>query len=695
MAAHPEPYIVPPYVDMKTGALCGEQEMLDWLSYSVNNGMSYLENQRAWNDVSLGMDIINGDWFDAPSGELSNVSTNRTKRQIREMVASLGNLRVVSRYKTNNRDLVDRVEVFDKLFMGWWNETAVDHSWKECLKYACACGTGYLVPRWDDNFHAPGKGDIRVDYYGPKDIIPIQLPRSHDLQKAYAVGIRKETPLDLARRTYPEHAHRIFADRESPAGFKKAVTAVARYASAVLNRWGWGSFNQEESTPFPVVDIWEWYIVDTSVNTSGRELAVGPAGASWSYIVPYLGQRLAGKAPGDFREATEKDCLMFPRRRCFVATKTVSLEDGPNPYHHGLFPGIQMRVDDWPWNFLGYSMAREGAGIEQSNISMMRDIVDANRARLNPPFGYDSDRMSEDAAAQINPRLPGQTIPFQLGGMGNIDAVFKTLVNPQMYDVPAIIPTFIKEQESRQDYQMGVSDVAALVKAKQLPASDGLEKLLQSMGALGEDISRNQEGCMNKLGPFIKSLQLQFYTADMVIAMIGADLAGKLKEFTDGEPGDLVPSHLPGENPTAVSPTPRWKRAQWFDNQFGFQLHPYSLHKLQQTSRKLSLSILQKQGFPIDPWTIAEVYELDFGPAPEGATTIWQRWVEWQRLDGQMKAEIQAFVQRAMAAAGVQPPPPSGPGQGKGGGRPNSFATAPTLQSKDGGGRATVRTSAR
>jgi hypothetical protein len=675
---------------MRTGELVSEQAMLEWLSYAVNNGMAYLENQRAWNDVNLGMDIINGDWFVNQSSELSNVATNRTKRQVREMVASLGNLRIQSRYKTNNRNFVDRVEVYDKLFTGWWSETGADFAWKECLKYATACGTGYLVPRWDNDFHGPGQGDIRLDWYGPRDILVVQIPRSHDIQKAYAVGIRKETPLDLARRTWPEHASRIVADRESPAGFKKAVSAVARYASAVLNRFGWGAFNQEESTPFPVVDIWEWYIVDSSINTSGREIALGEPGSSWAYVVPFLGQKIPGRTPGDFREAGGLDALMFPNRRCFIATKTCRLSDGPNPYHHGKAPVIQMRVDDWPWNFLGYSMCREGASIEESNVSMMRDIVDANRARLNPPFGYDSDRMTEDAAAQINPRIPGQSIPFQMGGLAALDTVFKPLVNPAMYDVPPVILEFIKSQEARQDYQMGVSDVAALVKAKQLPASDGLEKLLQSMGALGEDISRNQEGCMNKLGPFIKSMQLQFYPPAQVIAMIGEDLVAKVKEFSDGEPGNLIPSHLPGEDTLKPSPTPMWKRAKWFDNQFTFQLHPNSLHKLQQTSRKLSIAVLQKQGFPIDPWTLADLNDIpDFGPAPEGATTIWQRWVEWERLQAQNQAMIQQYMQQLGIA-----PPQGGPGQGRGGGRPNSFATAPALQTKE-GGRATVRTSAR
>jgi hypothetical protein len=696
------PYVLAPYIDMRSGELTRDDEKLSWLAYAIQSGDAYLQNQRAWQDIDAGMDIVNGDFFDDGTGELSNVTTNRTKRQIREIVASLGNLKVVPKYKTLNRDYVSRVEVMDKLFAGFWAETHATRKWRKCLQWACGTGTGYMVPRWDENFHAPGIGDISIDIFGPRDVLPIQLPRDHDLQKAYAVLIRKETPLDLARRTWPDQADQIVADRDAPAGFRKVVTQVQRFASAILNRFAGTSYREDEQTPFPVVDIWECYILDTTVNTSGREIHLGTPGTSWSYTVPYLGQRLPGSKPGDFREADRSDALMFPLRRCMVATKNCVLSDGPNPYHHGKVPAIQMRVDDWPWNFLGYSMAREGAGLEQSNISMMRDIVDANRARLNPPFFYDTARITPEAAATINPRVFGQSIPLDLGGLANVDQVFKTVVPVTNYDVPAIIPAFIKEQEARQDYQMGVTDISAMMKAKSLPASDGLEKLMQAAGPLAEDMSGTQEDCMMRLGPFVKSLQMQFYSPRQIVSMIGWDLAAKFDEMWDGEPGNLIPSHMPGEDTTKASNFPKWKRAQWFGNEMIFNLTPYTMHRLAQNSRKLSVALLERQGVPIDPWTLCEINDLDFGPTPVGATTVWQRHIEWERLQTQDKVEQIKYIIDAAKAAGIPPEMllgaiggGGGKGQGKGGGRPNSFATAPTQQTKDGGTRATVRTSPR
>ena len=107
------------------------------------------------------------------------------------------------------------------------------------------------------------------------------------------------------------------------------------------------------------------------------------------------------------------------------AVKNCVLSDGPNPYPltAGKVPAIQMRVDDWPWNFLGvlHDMAREEAILERSRISsMMRDIVDANRARLNPPVLLRHySRITPEAAATINPRVFGQSIPPRPRWPGN------------------------------------------------------------------------------------------------------------------------------------------------------------------------------------------------------------------------------------------------------------------------------------
>jgi hypothetical protein len=230
---------------------------------------------------------------------------------------------------------------------------------------------------------------------------------------------------------------------------------------------------------------------------------------------------------------------------------------------------------------------------------------------------------------------------------------------------------------------MAVRDMMALAKARNLPASDALDKLMEIIGPVVQDISRGMETSIVELGEMLKSAFFQWYTLARRIQMLGSDAV--TEEDIDYEPGSLVPAHLPGEDAAKVSATPIWQRRKWHQNNFMFHLTPYSLHQLTQTSRKLILLQLQKAGFPMDPWTIAEAFDLNnFGPAPEGTITGMERWLAWIHLQRELQQEQQEAL--AMAA-------PMGPGQGKGGGRPPSYTAPPQLTMKDGGQRATIRTS--
>ena len=95
---------------------------------------------------------------------------------------------------------------------------------------------------------------------------------------------------------------------------------------------------------------------------------------------------------------------------------------------------------------------------------------------------------------------------------------------------------------------------------------------------------------------------------------------------------------------------------------------------------------LSQRGFPLDPWTMAELFDIrNFGevpmmPDPETgelrrARTIFERWVAWMK--------IQATMQAAQGG---------GPQQGGKKGRPPTGAQAPTMENK-GGVRPIVRES--
>jgi hypothetical protein len=138
---------------------------------------------------------------------------------------------------------------------------------------------------------------------------------------------------------------------------------------------------------------------------------------------------------------------------------------------------------------------------------------------------------------------------------------------------------------------------------------------------------------------------------------------------------------------------PQFERARWHKDNFQFTVLPYSLHEFNSMSRKLFYIQLQSRGFPLDPWTLADLFDIrNFGEIPNipdqetggtrKAQTIFEKWLAWM--------QVQATIQQAgQAAQGGQ----QQPGGGRRG-RPPTAQQPPTLENK-GGIRPIVRESKR
>jgi hypothetical protein len=274
---------------------------------------------------------------------------------------------------------------------------------------------------------------------------------------------------------------------------------------------------------------------------------------------------------------------------------------------------------------------------------------------------------------RFDPRQPGQKVPHNLSAG---DAM-KILVPSTYYDIPVSFFTHIKDLFELIGNLLGVKDLTAIAKARQIPSADAMEKMAEMAGPLMTDLSRSMEASIRLIGEMVKGLLFQFYDAPRRVQVMGQD--GTTEEDYDFEPGNLVPSHMPGEPTDTKSATSRMERARWHLQNVFLEIIPNSLHQITQTTRKLMLLQLQKTGFPVDPWTIAEAFDIaNFGSPPVGARTVMERYVAWMRM--------QAEIKQALT-------PPQPPGQGKGGGRPSSNGKSPHIAQKDHGTRSTISTS--
>ena len=418
--------------------------------------------------------------------------------------------------------------------------------------------------------------------------------------------------------------------------------------------------------------------------------------------------------PPDTSAATLAACALDRAREAQAGAESESRSASPDlaPYWHARVPLAQLRADDWAWNFLGFPVTRYGQSLERASIEMWRGMVDAMNARLSPPRAFDRNSQAAALAQTINTRVPNQVVGLDLS-LVPLAQQMGPLLPFQWYEFP---PHYLQAQQMLQSMmkdQMGVADAQAMARARQLPSGDSVEKLMEQLGPLIKDQSRNMEESIRNLGEQWKSCFFQFYTAGRRMQLIGPD--GLAEEDFDYRPGTLIPYAddeawqsqglpdlrsqemrrkfgAPEEWETYFAKgeiVPQFQRARWHKDNFSFTVTPYSLHEFNSVSRKLFYIQLQGRGFPIDPWTLAELFDIrNFGDVPmipDGETgklrraqTIFERWLAWM--------ETQARIQQSLG----------GGQQGGGGrrGRPPSGAQPPTLENK-GGVRPIVRESKR
>lgn len=673
-------------------------ELGGWAKEFLEQGRIYLRMQPAHPYIQDGMDVINGISGSSCVSTLSNVKTEAVVRNIKELVASQTNIRIIPAFKTEIKEFVHQQTILNKAYMAWQTMTFADRTIRKAWQYAGAAGTGYVGTRWEPNYWYKGKGEIVLDAYGPLDVLPVGLPRSHNLQNAYGVAIRVETPIHEAIRRYPEFADQIRPSRETSKGRGTVISQAVKYASAVFRRFGPGLAQENEPAPWETTDLFYIYIDDDTINDTGQPILMGDPGTTWSYTVPSIGDRIITGQDGQgrpvYRDATPDDCLLYPNRRKIVVANDGELVLTPNPtvqvneYWHGRVPIVQFRADDWPWGFLGFPLTKAGMSLEKANIDMMRGMVDSINVRLSPPRAFDRNTMSYSLAQTLNTRIPNQVVGLDLTLGGE---QIRPLLPPQYYDVPPIVPELIQQNESRIAHQMGTTDAAALSRARQLPSGDSLEKMMETLGPIIKDQSRNMESSVRDMGEMWKFCSFQFYSAPRRMQMLGQ--SGLVEEDFDYDPGSLIPSQIDGQD------LGKLERARRHANSFTFTVTPYSLHELNSITRKLFHLQLVRAGFPIDWWTMADLFDLhNFGPPPKvpdpnspgnlkEAETIFEKWVAQMEI----QSRFQAAMMQTAAQMGVPVP---GKGQGMGGGRPPTAQDTPTMEMKS-DARSTIRESKR
>lgn len=678
------------------------KNLLGWLLEAESEGRAWLEAQppaRGWPAALQMLSEISGD--DSISG-YSQCGYNKGKRVARELVASLANFRHEGEYKvTWDNTYYDQANTLTNLDRNWYQTTKAGANYRGAIQYAVGTGTAYLLETWDKHYHSAYRGDIRLSAISPADVTFIQLPKDHDIQRAYAVIIREELPINLARAIWaesnPDFASSLTPDRDQPGWLAKGLQKLQQFVSPALRVAG-RSPGQNSNASFPTVDIFHMYVLDRSINGASTPVQMGALGTNWSYTVPALNDPLptqtTNPATGNFFTvpATEQNCRLFPLRRYVVYSRTGVAYDGSSPWWHGQVPLARIRFNDWAWEALGSSLVGELKTMQDGIVALMRGIEDAMACQLDPPYIYDDTIVSRTWAEGFNPRKAGSraAAPMSQG-----DPI-KFPVDPASYQVNPMIPEWIREQEDRMDYMAGVKDLLAVAKAQQIPGADTLEKLMEMAGPIVQDLVRQVEEPLQQLGEWRKAYYFQFYTRARMLQVTGPDGVTTDTQYQPESLRVIMPN---------VPPESRVGQIEQSLDQFQYVITESGINEIYRMTSKLFYTQLMKLGFPISWWTFAKIAKIpNFGPPPEGTNTELERWIAQKHIETDLALDQQQRIAEATggmgapggaAGAGAPPNGNGGPPQPGGGeeGRPPSFNAPPKLVSKDQGARSTITTS--
>jgi len=700
------------------------KELHTWSIQQVDDGREYFESSPGYRQLEESIRLLTGDpdprlAEKQRDGKYSKLRTARLKRNLREMIGSLSDIRFTPGYHSDNNETQDQALTLNRRAHAWYVEEFIDVKIKRGIQWMAIAPCGWLEIHYRQFPGERGRQDHDVEALSAFDVVMTGVPEDGDHQGAYTVTIIKDLPVYLAHALFPEKQDILRPDRETPKSWYEKMREKAKTVIADV-------FSNTGGTPTaltaknPTCRIYYQYILDLSVNRSGKELKMGyvkekkvddsgkeverEVETPWSYKVPSVGQMIpAGydtNGTPTYRRAEPKDCRTFPGRRLHIFNDQDTIRDGPMFEWHGKVPLVKLCADSWPWG--DFSMVHDVAPIQETVGELERIAHQTARNRYNPSVLYDYKAIDRNKAKSLRTDITGQRIGANLSERAD---PIRPLLPKDFYSIEDWFKWFLGEYlDNAMDYQMGVRDISAMAKMRVGASSDSMEKLLEIAGPIVKSISRDLERAMRDLADMFKYNVMQYDRTPKIMQIVGPD--GITPENIDFNPGNLIPAHLPGENKKFTSIYSDRERAHYMADHVRFFVTPNTMHEIVQTSQKLIYLQLWQKGFPVSPWTLAEVLHIpNFGKKPDGANSELELWMAWQEMQLRMKMKMAAEAKILMKELGLDEGGEEGgeatntPGTGpKGGargvgGRASSNQTEPQLKQKDGGTRSTIATS--
>ena len=604
------------------------------------------------------------------------------KYDIRKFCETLAEVREIAGYGSDIPAYKQFAEMLTKVSKAIYLESDFPFQILKVLQYASVMGIGYLWPKVRADEYGYGERKMLFEALGLLDVIPVQMPKSNDIQDCYAVTVYDYMPIAEALGRFP-----LFQGLFQTVGPRSYKTQVQARRLDYAERYRYGDQGRNFGNLY--TEIRYTFIRDLRINNTGYELPMGDPFTSWFYKVPYLGQDIFGgfrNGQAFMRPAEVEDCRVYPTLRLIITSLGIDkpMYDGPTFDWDSKMPVIQYTVDDWAWEPLGRSLVGDVATIETTKRKIERKIDDVVTVTLNPPIGYDHTATGGPKIEHFD--IFEQNVRF--GVDGKPKEILQSLL-PEEVRVQTEHFTFLKYLKDVIQSQLGLLDLGNLQNMKMNIAKDAADKMLESIGPIAKGIAARIEKANKAVGNRMKFLIIQWFNVARIMEYVGPDNIAR--EVFDFNPDDLVPSHLPdemnqGNFPERPSEYDQLTRARWFVRKIRLISVPSTLLQITQMQEQLKYLQLKRGNAPISWATVMKKLGVEnYGEAP--GNTEREKWfneeLETQRL--QILAAAQAA--QLMKQLGIEPPAGGQGGGGKGkGGRPPSGGKGPQLKQKGGAG---------
>jgi len=173
------------------------------------------------------------------------------------------------------------------------------------------------------------------------------------------------------------------------------------------------------------------------------------------------------------------------------------------------------------------------------------------------------------------------------------------------------------------DLLAGTRDLTQMMNLGQIPTSETVEKIIESMSPSVRLRSRVLEAFQREFAMMLLSNFFQFYDTARRIAVLGPD--GITFEDFDFDPGTLIPDFVTEDDQASGVIRPRYERARDFLRYFTFHVAPGSLLSASEVTNKLLYIQLARAGW-MDIWTLLDKLGVpNVGEPPTGAKNITDR----------------------------------------------------------------------